>query len=470
MTISFIFRYLVILDDLWTSTAWQQLREAFPNNGMKSRIIITTRSDEVATNCSSSSRDVHKMDALCYPDSEKLLFKTVFGSEQNPHRYDADKNVYSDILNRCGGLPLAIVSIGGMLAQRKHEPVRNWKTVIDRLPSQMQKGKSLDAMRRIISLSYDDMSYHLKSCFLYLSVFPEDYDIRRGSLIRKWEAEGFINEVHGLSLEEIAKDYFDEFVSRNVVTHVQLSSNSEFRSFRVHDIMLDIITVKSIQENLVSVLDNRKYNTGGHGKIRRLSIHASGEEQYFSRASIRHVRSLTIMGSKQKPKEITFSKLRLLRVLDLEGCLWSLTGKDWEEICKLSLLRYLSLRRTGIGELPSNLGKLKVLITLDVRQTKVAYFPRSITQLQNLQHLLAGGYVHYTRTHSVKHLAYRHGNVNVKIPLGLSKMKALKRISFVDVTGRSYEALQEVRHLTNLTRLCAIHASPVTVGEILATP
>ena len=80
-------------------------------------------------------------------------------------------------------------------------------------------------------------------------------------MVRRWEAEGFISEVHSLSLEEIAKDYFDGFVSRSVVAPEQLTSSGEVRSFKVHDIMLDIITAKSTQENLMSALGNHQHST-----------------------------------------------------------------------------------------------------------------------------------------------------------------------------------------------------------------
>lgn len=458
-----MFRYLVIIDDVWRSTAWEQLKVAFPDNGKGSRIVVTTRSDEVATSCSSSNGDIYKMEALTEADSKTLLFHTVFGSETIPSTYQhlltsKLEDVCNVVFKKSGGLPLAIVSIGGMLTQRKNESVDNWEKVIQRIPSELQKGKMLDGMRRILSLSYNDLPYHLKACFLYLSVFPEDHEIRRGPLVRRWEAEGFINEVYELSLEEISTDYFNGFVSRSVVAPEQLSGGGEVRSFKVHDIMLDIITAKSTQENLMSTLGNHQHSTVGHDKIRRVSIQPGSRDNYFSRGSLRHVRSLTIMSSREKPKDITFRNLKLLRVLDLEGCSWSLSDKDWKEICKLALLRYLSIRRTGNERLPSKLGKLTGLVTLDVRQTKVTHFPKSITQLQNLQHLLAGEYVHYTRTHSVKHFAYR--KEVVKIPTGLSKMKALKRISFVDVKGKGIEALHEVAKLSQLTRLCAMQTDP----------
>lgn len=444
-------KYLVILDDVWSSTAWECLRSAFPDDGKGSRIVVTTRIDEVARSCSPSD-GVHRMKILGEKDSKKLLFKTVFRTEQWPStKYDDYEEVCDEILKKCGGLPLAIVSIGGMLAQRRNEPVAKWQAVINRLPSELEANSTLEGMARILSLGYNDLPYHLKACFLYLSVFPEDHEIRRGPLVRRWTAEGFISARHGLSMNEIAQSCFDGFTSRGVVIPEQLASSGEVRSFKVHDIMLEVITSKSVRENFISFLGNPQHNTEDYGQIRRLSIQPGNTNKDFSLSLLSHVRSLTIMRSTEKPVAITFKNLTLLRVLDLEGCRW-LKNEDLVDICKLSLLRYLSIRDTEISQLPVMIGKLKGLVTLDVKQTSVKDLPKSITQLQNLNHLLAGGYTHYTRSHSVKHFDYKTAMI---IPPDFSKMTALQRISFIDVE-RSPHALREVEKLTQLTRLCVM--------------
>jgi disease resistance protein RPM1 len=446
-----MFRYLVILDDVWRSAAWECLRSAFPDDGKGSRIVVTTRIDEVARSCSSSD-GIYRMKTLGEEDSKKLLFKTVFRTEQWPStNYDDYKAVCEAILKKCGGLPLAIVSIGGMLAQRRNEPAAKWQTVINRLPSELETNSTLEGMARILSLGYNDLPYHLKACFLYLSVFPEDHEIRRGPLVRRWTAEGFISARNGLSVDEIAQSCFDGFASRGIVIPEQLASSSEVRSFKVHDIMLDVITSKSVRENFISFLGNPRHDTENYGKIRRLSIQPGATNKDFSLSLLSHVRSLTIMRSSEKPVAITFKNLTLLRMLDLEGCRW-LRNEDLKDICKLSLLRYLSLRDTPISQLPAMIGKLKGLVTLDMRQTLVKDLPDSIKWLQNLKHLLAGGYRHYTRSHSVKHFDYETA---VMIQSDFSKMRALQRISFINVE-RSPHALHEVEKLTQLTRLCVM--------------
>jgi len=163
--------------------------------------------------------------------------------------------------------------------------------------------------------------------------------------------------------------------------------------------MLDVITAKCIQENFVSFVGkttHQRNDTIGHDKVRRLSIQAGccNNSSSLSSRNLPNVRSLTILGSTATERPlatITFTDMTLLRVLDLQGCRW-LSKKDLKDICRLHLLRYLSLRGTTIPpQLPNKIGELNAVVTLDVRQTSVRVLPRSITRLQNLNHLLAGG-------------------------------------------------------------------------------
>ncbi|VAH22468.1 unnamed protein product [Triticum turgidum subsp. durum] len=222
--------------------------------------------------------------------------------------------------------------------------------------------------------------------------------------------------------------------------------------------MLEVITTKSVKENFISFLGSSQCNTTvGQDMVRRLSINPGGakEVRSFSSKCIAQTHSLTILDCTEKPVPIKFAELTLLRVLDLEGCGWLSTNKDLKDICKQSLLRYLSLRNTAISQLPNAVGKLKELVTLDVRETSIDEFPEGITQLQNLNHLLVGHYEYYTRTRSVKRFGWNGG---AKVPLGLGNMGALQRISHVDIsTEKSSRAMRELGKMCQLTRLCVIN-------------
>lgn len=315
-------------------------------------------------------------------------------------------------------------------------------------------------MRRILSLGYHDLPYYLKACFLYLSVFPEDYEIKRGPLVRRWAAEGFISGMHKSNLEEVAAKCLNEFVSRSIVTPTRIASTGLVRCCKVHDTMLEVITSKSIQENFISFMGSRQYSTTRHDKIRRLSIiHADGsgndkeQDEDDPNINFSHTRSLLILRCSKKPMPITFAHLKLLRVLDLEGCQW-LSAEDLKEICKLTLLRYLSLRRTNVTELPKLVGRLKELVTLDVRETYIRDLPESITWLGNLKHLLGGWYRHYTKMSRVKLFEPYKA---LRIPHGLKNMKCIQKIAHVDIGTSSTSMTQEMGVLSQLTKLCAIN-------------
>ena len=76
---------------------------------------------------------------------------------------------------KCGGLPLALVVMGG-------------------LQSQKQQSKAEWEVSGSMVWQYENLPYDLKWCFFYLCAFPEDYRIESDRLIGLWIAEGFIAE------------------------------------------------------------------------------------------------------------------------------------------------------------------------------------------------------------------------------------------------------------------------------------
>jgi hypothetical protein len=128
------------------------------------------------------------MKALSDQDSKRLFFKRIFGSEDACPSYL--KQVSGEILKKCGGLPLAIITISSLLANRPNKLKENWDYVRNSLGSNFDP--SLEGMRQILSLSYTNLPHHLKACMLYLGIYPEDHKINKNDLARQWVAEGFI--------------------------------------------------------------------------------------------------------------------------------------------------------------------------------------------------------------------------------------------------------------------------------------
>lgn len=69
----------------------------------------------------------------------------------------------------------------------------------------------------MLDLSFSDLSHQLKLCFLYLSLFPEDFEINVEKLIRLFVAEGFVPQSEDRTMEEVAKDNFDELINRSLI-------------------------------------------------------------------------------------------------------------------------------------------------------------------------------------------------------------------------------------------------------------
>ncbi|XP_044433642.1 disease resistance protein RGA5 [Triticum aestivum] len=222
-------RYLIIIDDLWCTQAWSTIKCALPENNCSSRIIATTRIRDVARSCCPSYYDcVYDMEALSDLHSEILFHKRTFGSENCcPNTL---KEVSDKILKKCGGLPLAIITISSLLANKPVVKVE-WEKVNKSIGSTLENNKSQEGMNSILCLSYNDLSPNLKTCLLYLSVFPEDYTIDRDKLVRRWIAEGFISEECGQCQQEVAENYFYELINKSLVQPVLV----EFEALRVLD-------------------------------------------------------------------------------------------------------------------------------------------------------------------------------------------------------------------------------------------
>jgi hypothetical protein len=240
-------RYIVVIDDVWNEGDWGFIKLALPDNDLGSRIITTTRSVTVAKCCSSQ---VYEMEALSFDDSRRLFFKRAFGSENNscyPHLEDVPEK----ILRKCDGLPLAIVTLSGILTNEFSKA--EWDRVLNAIGSALAKKPDAKRMTSILSMSYFDMPHHLRTCLLYLSVYPEDCQIGKQCLISRWIAEGFIHEEEGQTKYEIGVGYFNDLINRSMTQPVKVKYG-QAKACQVHDIILDYIKCKAAEENFVTLL------------------------------------------------------------------------------------------------------------------------------------------------------------------------------------------------------------------------
>ncbi|KAM0871487.1 hypothetical protein ACQ4PT_039376 [Festuca glaucescens] len=344
--------YFIIIDDLWDTSAWDIIKCAFPENNHGSRVLTTTRIYSVAVACCSKSRGcVYKMKSLNEHDSRRMFFSRIFGSEDScPTELE---DISKDILRKCGGLPLAIISISSLLAD---QPKTTFEYVRKSLGFMFDGNPTLEQMRV--------------------------------DLLRQWIAEGFVCPTPGLDAEDVALSY--ELINRSMIQPVYTDKKGEVLDCRVHDIMLDVIRSKNDEDNFISVLNDPEAVLGMHRNTRRASLQCSGEECRVTSAmvngSLSKVRSVYAFGGFSCQSVMLLKYVRVLHVDIGRNDVLDLTG-----ISSLFLLRYLKVVGGMRIELPSQIGKLRQLETLDLGESETN-LPSDIVSLPLLVHLSVSGY------------------------------------------------------------------------------
>uniref|UniRef100_A0A0D9XIE1 Uncharacterized protein n=1 Tax=Leersia perrieri TaxID=77586 RepID=A0A0D9XIE1_9ORYZ len=429
-----LLEYLIVIDDVWTIAAWDVIRSKLPDNHLDSRIMVTTRIETVAVGCSDACEiggdNIYQIEPLSPEDSKKLFLSKAFGSKDAACPKELEDEM-DKILKKCGGLPLAIVSIGSLLARYSSPENKDmWDRVCKSISYHMESNPTLEGMRQILTLSYDHLPYHLKRCMMYLSIFPEDYVINKDRLLYRWIAEGLVEEKRGMTLMEVAEAYYEELVSRVWLLRLVMVS-------------------KSLEANFVS-LKGGQYEGMSYDTIRRLSIHGGGQRSKASASkkkgmkndleeiNVQHVRSLSIFQINGNKLLDRLDEFTLLRVLDLEDCK-GLQYKHMRDICRMYHLRYLSLRGTDISVLPPKVYELEHLQTLDVRATGLAKLPETVIKLEKLERF-------FFSQNGVWSTMWNP-------PVGLCRMKALREVGWVLIKDDNVQVAQEVGELEQLQRL-----------------
>jgi hypothetical protein len=334
------------------------------------------------------------MEPLSDDDSERLFYKRIFshGSGCPPELEVLSK----DILKKCGGVPLAIITIASLLAtDQEVKPEAEWRVLLESIGRGLTEDTVVEDMLSILSLSYYDLPSHLKTCLLYLSMFPEDCMIMKDRLIWMWIAENFVRcDKAEACAFEIGETYFNELVNRNMIMPVY-DKDYIVEGCCVHDMVLELICSLSSEHNFVTVLNGTADSMSPQRNVRRLSLQngTKGELQTtpLGSMSMSKVRSIATFkpAIDLMPSLLSFV---VLRVLDLSEC--DLSEHDHlnlGELGSLLHLRYLCLAKTRISKLPEEIGNLEFLQVLDVSKNNSVKLPGTVIKLKRLMCMLITG-------------------------------------------------------------------------------
>ncbi|KAL3506464.1 hypothetical protein ACH5RR_031846 [Cinchona calisaya] len=405
-------KYLIVMDDVWDIGAWNDLVNSFPDDVNGSRILITSRLRDVALKIIPFGNP-HTLRLFSDDESWKLLENKIFQAEGCP---DELLLVGQQIAQQCKGLPLAVVAIAGVL-QRTGKGKEWWEKIAESLSSEIMKDPDARCTE-ILELSYKHLPGHLKACFLYLGVFPQQKDIHVNKLICYWLAEGFIKKAESKCLEDVAEDWLMDLIDRSLVIVTKRRSNGKVKECRLHDLLHDLCQSKAKEENFLQLVTRcdepyASFPSSDYGfefdfdhpiehvtySAYRLCIFLKRIHFVESRPSGLGTRSI-IFGASTDPEpsfpyDISFiyQNFKFLRVLDLE-CI-NLGTSFPIEIGLLVQLRYL-----GIGgymrSFPQSIENLRKLETFVVNgfRGKIV-LPDTIWCMTSLRHLHVNTHVSF---------------------------------------------------------------------------
>ncbi|XP_048446379.1 disease resistance protein RPM1-like [Pyrus x bretschneideri] len=437
-------RYVVVFDDVWKVDFWGSIEYALLDN-KGGRIIITTRIQDVANFCKRYCFvHVHHLKHLPQDKAWELFRRKAFQFELEGKCPEELEELSLNFVKRCEGLPLAIVSIGGLLST-KAKVVSEWQKLYNSLSSELESNPHLTSLTRILSLSYHHLPYYLKLCILYFGIFPEDYSVNCIRLVRLWIAEGFVKPKRGKTLEEVGEEYLIELIHRTLVQVSEVYIDGKARGCRVHDLVHDVLLKKGLDSSFCHVLS--KDESSFKPTTRRLSMDISPSEALGSIIQS-HIRSVFTFNLEEWPESFldTLSgNLKLLKVLDFMDAPINQLPKY---VGDLYLLTYLSLRNTKVKLLPDSIGNLQNLETLDLKQSLVYEIPAKINKLVKLRHLLG-----YHRDYNCDMGLFLIMEKGVKIHEGIGCLQALQKLSYVEVNHGGMRLIKELGKLRQLRKL-----------------
>ncbi|CAL8169719.1 unnamed protein product [Prunus armeniaca] len=378
-------KFLLVLDDVWNEDPikWSELRDLLIEGAKSgSKILVTTRNTSVAEMMGTIPTSIN-LEFLSFKDCLSLFVESAFKEGRDkgyPNLFEMGK----DIVRKCGGVPLAVKTLGSQLYSKTDE--REWKLVRD---SEIWKleGEGAGHILLALKLSYTQLPPHLRQCLAYCSYLQKDW-IKYSSyeLIRYWIAHGILDQyhVHGnMELEDIGELYFKDLWARSFFQNV--IDNHIFFKFDMHDLIHDL--VQSVAQGECFTV--KSANTKDISKnVRHLTVLEADQNVLTTLQKLNKVRTITADETKIDESFMCtcFSRLKYLRVVVLRRCSLQVLPSS---IGSLKHLRNLNLSyNEAIRKLPNTICKLQSLQTLDLDGCgNLEELPRDVNKLISLTSL-----------------------------------------------------------------------------------
>ncbi|TYJ39080.1 hypothetical protein E1A91_A04G041400v1 [Gossypium mustelinum] len=343
-------KHVLILDDVWDKVSLEEVGIPEPSGSNGCKLMLTTRSE--------------------HPLSEEealILFLNKVGPNivQSPTIMPTLKLVVKE----CAGLPLTIVVVSGTMKGEDNPLI--WKNVLGELKERIGKVEGVEAeVIERLKFSFDHLKdKQAKHCFLYCTVYPEDFEIEMDELIECWIEEGFIDdigtrqEMKGKGLT-ILKKLEDNCLLENIITKL-----GRF-GVKMHDAVRDMaLSITSM---------NPRYIVQAGLQLKELPKRGQWSPD-IEKVSLMH-NSIT-----EFPADVLPTKCQLLTTLLLRGN--PVKAIPYSLFMNMPCLSVLNLSFTKIESLPNSISELKNLTTLLLRGCEELRGLPCLSMLQELKKL-----------------------------------------------------------------------------------
>jgi hypothetical protein len=466
-------KYLLVLDDVWSENheEWEKLRLLLKDGKRGSKIIVTTRCRKVGMMVRTVPPFILK--GLSNDDCWELFRCKAF-EEGEEDLHPRLVRIGKEIVQKCGGVPLAAKALGSMLRFNKSE--QSWMAVKDSQIWQMEKEETILPS---LKLSYDQMASDLKQCFAYCSVFPRNHEIDREKLIQQWVSLGFIQpaKYDCQSVFDRANDCFEHLLWMSFLQEVEGYDLSKKEieedgnvKYKIHHLVHDL--AQSVAGDEVQTINCKQVN--GHTED---CLYASLSDDMGVPEVIRSmfckVRSLHSRGCDLDIKLVFHA--RRLRVLDLRS---SPIVKLPQSVGKLKHLRYLDISSSPIKTLPNSISSLQKLHTLHLSNcSNLSILPISICNLHNLETLNLSACSLHNLPYSIgllqklQSLNMSFCNFLEMLPDSISELKCLQTLNFKGCSKLKSlpDGICNLKKLQflNLSQCGILQALPENIGSLL---
>uniref|UniRef100_A0ACD6AN57 Uncharacterized protein n=1 Tax=Avena sativa TaxID=4498 RepID=A0ACD6AN57_AVESA len=295
---------------------------------------------------------------------------------------------------------------------------------------------------QLMIFCYSNLTRSQKICLQYLCAFHEETSISRTSLVRRWLAEGLVERKGDRPLEEAGELCFKELLFRGfLLPDDPDTAAGKVRNCKIRQIVWEFIYKMATSENFLGELPTHLRNQvriRGFVKKQLENNPSPHQEVDRPRSFCGFSRPTTRDAADPMDGMVKFLKslheIYRLNVLDLGGCR-GLKKRHLKSICEVQWLKYLSLRNTDVCWLPKQVNDLRLLETLDIRQTKLCQRDTEHIYLPKLKHLLTS-----------------YGGIPRNIG-SMIYMEVLSRVQVQDGHPAAKKELEDVGRLVQLRKL-----------------